>query len=107
MQLRLTLLDWRAYKARAPDADKNDVPDGGAFLHEWREVVAWRFYALAPFFGQRLLAHEWWHAQARVGNAAHTPWWSFRVECAHPFRFRDPARLLEQSRAWREQAVRG
>ena len=104
-KLKLTLLSWREYKARAPDADKNGVPDGGAFLHDWREVVAWRFYALLPFFGARLLAHEWWHATRRVGNAAHAPWYTFDVKCAHPFRLFDEDGLVRSSAEWRASAL--
>lgn len=104
---KLTLLSWKAFKKRAPDVDKNDVPDGGAFLHEWKEVVAWRFYALLPYLGERLLAHEWWHATKKVGNAKHAAWWTFRIECGHPLRFRDPAGLLKASAAWRAKALSG
>lgn len=65
-------------------------------------VFAWRVAARIPWYGARLLAHEWWHDVEGKKNADHAPWWTFRVECWHALRLRDPAGLVERSRAWRE-----
>lgn len=60
-----------------------------------QHIVAWRAALLVPWYGKRLLAHEWWHATSGIGNKGHAPWYTFRVECGHALRFRDPAGLLE------------
>lgn len=67
-------------------------------------ITAWNPAAALPWYGPRLLAHEWCHYTDKKKNADHAPWYTFRVECAHAIRLRDPARILERSAPWRETA---
>lgn len=88
----VTLLSFGEYVARMR-ATYGRIYPAFAFLVDWREIVALRAATRIPTLGKRLLVHEYWHAKHRVGNDSHAPWYTFRVECGHYLRLRDPARL--------------
>lgn len=93
------LLSLREYVERARADGVRSLALGYLGL---RGVVAWRFAARAPWYGRRLLTHEWWHATTGAGNEHHAPWYTFRVECGHALRFRDPDGLLVKAAPWVE-----
>lgn len=87
----IVLLPFLAYIKRAWGDGVRSLSLGyGA----WGAVWAWDLAARLPWYGVRLLAHERWHFLADKGNADHAPWWTFRIECGHFLRLRDPAGIL-------------
>lgn len=58
------------------------------------QVIVWGLAVRVPWYGRRLLLHELWHVREGKMNKDHAPWWTFRIECGHALRFRDPAGLL-------------